>query len=189
MGWFTVITSLLNFPRTKDLYITSPNIGMFIFCGSHCSRSWENMNLLIVIALMWWFDHICYFWVQRSDLRKKVSDFFFPPWSGLWFPLQAQACRRGWIYLEGLFQKPLQSWEVEIPFFKKWHFNCMYCWRFAEVGWFNFPRESISGKADTVSSWQRAPFLFLWGAVLTLRQQLLPEKTSQANASCFIFPH
>lgn len=33
-------------------------------------------------------------------------------------PLQAQACRRGQIYLEGLFQKPLQSREVEMPFLK-----------------------------------------------------------------------
>lgn len=72
MGWFTVITTLLNFLRTEDLYVTSQNIGMFIFCGFYWSRSWENMNLLIGTALMCWFDHICYFWVQRSDFRESL---------------------------------------------------------------------------------------------------------------------
>lgn len=64
----------------------------------------------------------------------------------------------------------------------------MYCWRFAEVGWFNFPRESIStlpGRQTLSPGWQGAPFLSLRGAVVTLCQPLLPGKHEPSK--CFLF--
>lgn len=58
----------------------------------------------------------------------------------------------------------------------------MYCWRFAEVGWFNFPRESVStlpGRQQPSLGWQGTPFLSLWGVVVTLCQQLLHSKRAK----------
>lgn len=78
-------------------------LGKYEFVNSYCFN--------------WWFNDICYFWVRRSDHRKCLW-LFIPSLEWAVIPLQAQACRRGQIYLEGLFQKPLQSWEVEMPFLK-----------------------------------------------------------------------
>lgn len=84
MGRFTVITTLLNFLRAEGLYITSQNIGMFIFCGFNQFQSWENMNLLIVIVLIG--DLMTFSISEFQALTiEKVSSFWFPLRSGLWF--------------------------------------------------------------------------------------------------------
>lgn len=64
----------------------------------------------------------------------------------------------------------------------------MYRWRFAEVGWFNFPRESIStlpGRQILSPGWQGAPFLSLRGAVVTLCQPLLPGEHEPSKGFLF----
>lgn len=64
----------------------------------------------------------------------------------------------------------------------------MYCWRFAEVGWFNFPKESIStlpGRQTLSPGWRGTPFLSLRGAAATLCQPLLPGKHEPSK--CLLF--
>lgn len=55
---------------------------MFIFCGFDGFRSWENMNLLIVIVLIG--DLMTFAIFEFTGLTvENVSDFLFPLWSGL----------------------------------------------------------------------------------------------------------